>query len=286
MNSSELNKEIEDAPYGNIGYLLLTEGKITESQAEKVIELQKKDNIRFGQAAMKLGFISEEDLQKVLSHQFSFPFVSSELSNFDKRLIAASKPFDLSVEKLRSLRSNLLLRWFEQGHKSVTFAGYDQKTITDVISANMAVLFSQLGENTLLVDANLRDPIQHNLLGVPNKLGLTDILADRAKIDVIHRVGSLPKFSILTAGTQVPNSQELLSKDSLSGLVKELENNYDVIIFNTTPLAQAADAQFITSRTKGVVLVVNRHQTPVRSLKEIKDKIEHSGSVVLGCILG
>ncbi|AMC36793.1 chain length determinant protein tyrosine kinase EpsG [Janthinobacterium sp. B9-8] len=286
MNSM-INHEIINttAAAGNIGKQLLDAGKLTVNQAEKVLLLQKESNLRFGQAAIQLGYITEADIQDVLAHQFAYPYLSSGQSGIDERIIAAYKPFDPRVEALRSLRSQLLLSWVENGNKSIALASYDAGITTELLAANLAVVFSQLGEHTLLVDANLRSPHQHALFGQTNRIGLSDVLANRAGLEAIQKIGDLRDLSVLTAGTQAPNPQELLSRDSFSQLVTELANQYDVVIYHTSPLMNAVDAQLIAARTKGVLLVVNRNKTPVKGLATTKEQLESSGAEILGCVL-
>ncbi|WP_047393349.1 chain length determinant protein tyrosine kinase EpsG [Chitinibacter sp. ZOR0017] len=271
---------------GNIGQLLLNAGKITPAQAEKILHLQKESGLRFGEAAIKLGFISDADIQDVLAHQFEYPYLVSGQSKVSEKLVAAYSPFDVRVEALRSLRSQVLLSWMESGHKSVALASYDADTASDTLAANLAVVFSQLGERTLLVDANLRAPHQHHLFAVENRKGLTDVLAGRSSVaDSIQKITDFRDLSLLTAGTNAPNPQELLSRDSFSQMVQELASQYDVVIYATSPLANSADAQLVASRVKGAILVAHRHQTPVKGLQEAKALLEHSQTTILGAVL-
>jgi len=282
VNKEELSAA---ASVGNIGKQLLDSGKLTANQAEKVLLMQKETNLRFGQAAIQLGFITEPDIQSVLAHQFAYPYLIAGQSDIDQRILAAYQPFDPSVEALRSLRSQLLLRWVESGNKSIALASYDAGLTADLLAANLAVVFSQLGEHTLLVDANLRSPHQHALFGQTNRIGLSDVLANRAGLEAIQKVGDLRDLSVLSAGTQAPNPQELLSRDSFSQLVGELANQFDVVIYHTSPLMCAMDAQLIAARTKGVVLIVNRNQTTVKGLAQAREQLESTGAEILGCVL-
>ncbi|MEN9658082.1 MAG: chain length determinant protein tyrosine kinase EpsG [Pseudomonadota bacterium] len=282
VNKEELSAA---ASVGNIGKQLLDSGKLTASQAEKVLLMQKETNLRFGQAAIQLGFITEADIQSVLAHQFAYPYLSAGQSEIDQRILAAYQPFDPRVEALRSLRSQLLLRWVESGNKSIALASYDAGLTADLLAANLAVVFSQLGEHTLLVDANLRSPHQHALFGQTNRIGLSDVLANRAGLEAIQKVGDLRDLSVLSAGTQAPNPQELLSRDSFSQLVGELANQFDVVIYHTSPLMSAMDAQLIAARTQGVVLIVNRNQTTVKGLAQAREQLESTGAEILGCVL-
>lgn len=279
------NKMMPKIAKGNIGQQLLDNGKLNPQQAEKVLQLQKESGMRFGEAAIKLGLITEDDIQDVLSQQFEYPYLVSGNSSVSERLVAAYAPFDSRVEGLRSLRSQILLRWMESGHKSIALASYDANEGSDLLAANLAIVFSQLGEHTLLVDGNLRASKQYDFFGLKNNTGLSDILAGRADVSCIQTITDFRDLSVLTAGTNAPNPQELLSRDTFTQLVAELESQYDVIIYATTPLATAADAQLIASRTKGVLLVAQQDVTPAKGLMWVKDQFITNKIEILGCVL-
>ncbi|MBM5572343.1 MULTISPECIES: chain length determinant protein tyrosine kinase EpsG [Deefgea] len=269
----------------NIGQQLLDNGKLNAQQAEKVLRLQKETGMRFGEAAIKLGFITENDIQDVLAQQFEYPYLVSGSSQVSEGLVAAYEPFDVRVEGLRSLRSQIFLRWMEIGNKSITLSSYDATESCDLLAANLAIVFSQLGERTLLVDSNLRTPKQCNLFGLKNNTGLSDILANRSDQSCIQKITDLQDLSVLTAGTSAPNPQELLSRDTFTQLVADLESQYDVIIYATTPLSIAADAQLIATRTKGVLLVAQKDITPAKGLLQVKDQFQANKVEIIGCVL-
>ncbi len=276
---------VQETAKGNIGQQLLDNGKIDAQQAEKVLRLQKETGMRFGEAAIKLGLITEDDIQDVLAQQFEYPYLVSGHSAVSAKLVAAYSPFDSRVEALRSLRSQILLRWVEGGNKSVALASYDADQTSDLLAANLAVVFSQLGERTLLVDANLRHAIQHELFGVENRKGLTDILAGRSGLEAVQRITDFRDLSLLTAGTTAPNPQELLSRETFSNIVAELAQAYDVVIYSTTPLENAADAQLVASRVKGTILVASRNKTPIKGLEAAKSQLQSANATMLGCVL-
>ncbi|QZA82023.1 chain length determinant protein tyrosine kinase EpsG [Deefgea piscis] len=270
---------------GNIGQQLLVNGKINAQQAEKILRLQKETGGRFGEAAIKLGFVTENDIQDVLAQQFEYAYLVAGQSAVDQKLVAAYSPFDSRVEALRSLRSQILLRWVEGGNKSVALASYDGNNTCDILAANLAIVFSQLGEHTLLVDANLRNAVQHQLFAVENRKGLSDILVGRSGIEAVQRISEFRDLSILTAGTTAPNPQELLSRDVFSNIVAELAQAYDVVIYSTSALKDAADAQLVASRVKGTILVASRNKTPVKGLESAKSQLQSASATLLGCVL-
>lgn len=245
----------------SIGHLLLDMGKITEKDAERILKFQKEKSMRFGEAALALGFVTMEDINRALSYQFDYPYLTADKSSFSNSLVAAFDPFSKQVESLRSLRTQLMLRWFECGHKSLAISSAKEVDGSGELAANLAVVFSQLGERTLLIDANLRDPLQHKLFRLNNNAGLSDILVGRASLDALVRIPSLLNLSILTAGAIPPNPQELLNKESFEQLLTAFSEQFDVIIVNTSPILQSSDAQILAKKIGGVLIATEQHKT-------------------------
>lgn len=268
----------------NIGKTLLETGAINSAQAEKILQLQKELGLKFGEAGIKLGFFNEQDVQQALSRQFSYPYLDSATSKLSSKLIAAFSPFDSQVEKIRSLRSQVILRGIEQGNKGIVFV--KNESIGSELIANLAIVFSQMGERTLLIDADLRAPKQHALFAIENRNGLCDVLAGRVSFDqVVQCIGGLLDLSVLTAGSQAPNPQELLSKDSMATLVEHVKENFDVILVDSSSASLSSDFQMLIHRLKGVVIFAERNVSNLKQLQTLKENCLVAGGHILGCVL-
>ena len=269
----------------SIGSLLLASGKITPESAERVLRMQKELGIRFGEAAQRLGLVTDADIQQVLARQFDYPYLQQGEGKYSDKLIAAYQPFSPQVETLRAIRSQLMLRWMALGRKSLVVAGVNDGDGASLFAANLAVVFSQLGEQTLLVDANLRNPSQHEVFGLDGRQGLSDILAGRAERDVIARIESFVDLSVLGAGTLPPNPQELLSRPAFSALRTELESSYDVVLYDSAAFSLGSDALALAARTGGVLLVARKNHPPVADINAMTEQMLHSGAQVIGSVL-
>lgn len=270
---------------GTIGNLLVESGRITKEQANKVLALQKKENIRFGEAAIKLGFIQDSDIKYALSRQFSYSFLEKNDKSFSQNLVAAYEPYIASSEALRGLRGQIKQHWLSHGNKTFIIASSELDADAEYVAANLAVVFSQLEERTLLIDANLRAPNLHTWFHLEKQKGLSDILAGRSELDVIVVLEKLQGLSILTAGTEAPNPQELLSRPKFSFLLEQLKEYFDVIIINTSPLSESADAQVVADKAKGVLFVMNKDKTKVKDIKKAIEQIESAGAQIIGSVL-
>ncbi|MEG0881706.1 MAG: chain length determinant protein tyrosine kinase EpsG [Janthinobacterium sp.] len=269
----------------SIGALLLASGKITPENAERVLRMQKELGIRFGEAALRLGLISEADIQQVLARQFDYPYLQEGEGKFSSELVAAYQPFSPQMEILRAVRSQLMLRWFSLGRKALVVASVDSGDGASLFAANLAVVFSQLGERTLLVDANLRKPRQHEIFALEERQGLSDVLAGRAQQDAISVIDSFVDLSVLGAGTLPPNPQELLSRTAFGALNTQLEERYDVVLYDVASVSSGSDAFVMGARVGGVLLVVRKNKTRLADIDAMREQLQRSGAEVVGSVL-
>ena len=285
INLNQLPVSTTDQRESTIGRLLLEMGKLTPEEVERVLLLQKKSGMRFGDAAKKLGYVTEADIRQALAIQFDYPYLQTNQSGFSKALVAAYQPFSPQVEALRALRSQLVLRWFNEGHKALAVVSANAGEGCSNLAANLAVVFSQLGEQTLLIDANLREPSQQSIFNLRESRGLSDILIGRADLGVVTKIDSLPDLSVLGAGTVPPNPQELLSRKSFAELIHKARDQYDVVIVDTPPATITSDAQAVAARCGGALLVSRLNKTRLSDLANVRDQLIVSDVQIIAAIV-
>lgn len=268
-----------------MGRILLDQGKITAQDAERILRLQKEQHLRFGEAAIQLGLISQADMQQALARQFDYPYLAAGEGGYSQALVAAYAPFSPQVESLRALRSQLMLRWFTAGNKALAMVGTNAGDGASYLAANLAVVFSQLGERTLLIDANLRSPGVSTLFNLGGRMGLSDVLADRADLSSVVRIPAFVDLSVLPAGTTPPNPAELLSRNSLVDMLANLGESYDVILLDTPPASDSADFQTVAARAKGAVVTVRKNHTRLNDVAGVKAMLGAAGAEVVGAVV-
>jgi len=268
-----------------MGALLLDAGKLTPEDFERVLRMQNETGIRFGEAAVRLGLVGEDDIQQVLARQFAYPYLQKGQAGLSPKLVAAYQPFSPQVEALRAIRSQLMLRWFARGRRALAIVGVDPDDGAALFAANLAIVFAQLGEQTLLVDANLRAPRQQDAFALKPRQGLSDLLAGRAGFDAIARVPAFADLSVLPAGTLPPNPQELLARDGFRNLHAQLENHYDVVLYDMAPFQVGVDAVAVASRAGGALLVTRKHHTRIAHIGRAVDQLRDAGCEVLGSVV-
>jgi chain length determinant protein tyrosine kinase EpsG len=271
----------------SLGAILIDAGRLKAEDAELVLRLQREEGIPFGDAAVKLGLVSRADIDFALSRQFSYPYLLRGQSTVSEEIIAAYAPFTPQVEALRALRSQLMLRWFstDPAHRALAVVSAARKEGRSYIAANLAVVFSQLGAHTLLVDADLRDPCQHRLFGIENRIGLTAVLSGRAGRESIHRVPALLDLSVLPAGSLPPNPSELLARPVFRRLIQELSKDYDAIILDTSPSSESSDALSVSVCAGSAMIVVRKNTARVWQVRGVADGAVQSSVTLVGTVL-
>ncbi|GAB7562289.1 chain length determinant protein tyrosine kinase EpsG [Methylobacillus methanolivorans] len=285
LNVSTQDSAISPFSEFNIGSLLLRMGKITPADAERVMRLHKEQGVRFGEAARSLGLITERDIQEVLARQFDYPYLNPAEDGISSSLISAYQPFSAKAESFRALRSQLIFNWFAKNRKALAITGVDAGVGASYLVANLAVVFSQLGESTLLIDANLRHPSQHDLFGIKDNRGLSDVLAGRAGVDVVRKISAFENLSVLPAGTLPPNPLELVSKANFRTLLSQLAETYDIILVDTPAFSDSTDAQAIASAVGGAAMVVRKNVTRVNATAVAIDQLQKNGTPIVGTVL-
>jgi protein-tyrosine kinase len=272
-----------EVPIGNI---LINAGKLTSEEAERILALQREKNLRFGDAAMKLGLLTQADIDFALARQFDHPYFLHGSTRLSKRLVAVYEPFGAQVEALRAIRTQLMVRWFagDAARRALAIVSPEAHDGRSFIAANLGILFSQLGERTLIIDADMRRPCHHELFGLDNRTGLSTAISGRSECTV-QRVEGLRDLSVLTSGPEPPNPIELLSRGGFVHLLNELRESFSVILLDSPPASEYADAQVIAVRAGGALLVARRDRTRAWHAREIAATLARANSTVLGTVL-
>lgn len=275
-------------PQGNLGSILIDEGKISPAEAEQIMAVQQREGWRFGEAAMRLSLISEQDLTQALHRQYDMPMLAPANELICEELVSAYHPYHQLTEELRALRTQLLIHWFrqastEQNVLAVVSPGSGEGR--SYVAANLAVLFSQLGERTLLIDADLRNPRQHRIFNISDHIGLSAVLAGRAGPDAATAIPGIHNLMILPAGAPPPNPLELLSRQLLPELLAEYLSDFDVILIDTPPALPYSDAQTVSFRAGNAIVLARKDLTRVADARRVVRELGNNGTRVVGTVI-
>jgi receptor protein-tyrosine kinase len=277
-------------PSNNIGDILVATGRLSATNALLISEHQQQDQTQFGESALALNLLTKEDIDYALSKQFNYAYLTEHDARLSPELVAAYKPFSRVGENLRAVRSQLMLRWFKGDPMNKVLAVVSPGTGEgrSFIAANLAIVFAQQGQRTLLIDADLRATDgqgQHALFKLGKSAGLSGILAGRAGLDATLAVPGLPGLAVLPAGAVPPNPQELLGRASFSQLLHAASGQFDVIILDTPAGSDYADAEIIASRAGAAIMVARQNKTHLPSATQMARRLQDSGVALVGSVL-
>jgi receptor protein-tyrosine kinase len=271
----------------SIGAILMDEGKLTASDAEQVLARQRELGWRFGEAAIELNLITDADLRQALAKQYEFPYLLSGPEGVSKELIAAWDPFHPVVEELRGVRTQLLIRWYnpEAGRRVLAVTSPGAREGRSFVAANLAVVFSQLGQRTLLIDADFRAPRQQSIFNIPDRFGLSSLLSGRADLSAAVPVSGLTGLSIMPAGPLPPNPLELLSRGGFAALIARAQAEYDVVLIDTPPVNEYSDTQCIVYRAGDALLLSRKDQTRMADTERAVRELSDASARIVGTLM-
>jgi protein-tyrosine kinase len=270
----------------SIGDIISKTKALSGEQVAKIVEYQKQTSLRFGEAAVALGFVTSDDVLFALAQQFHYPYSPVNRQALNPELVSAAQPFSKQAEAFRAIRGQLLVRAFAgEGPKSalavISANTADGKTF---FSANIAVVLSQLGGRTLLIDADMRGPRQHEVFGVPNTMGLSGLLSGRSGEHAICAIPDLPSLFLLPGGPVPPNPIELIERPAFSMLLRELVTKFDYVVVDTPAAFYGADASALAMKCGAALCLARQGNSRLSGIQDLIATMS-AGSVQLAGVI-
>jgi chain length determinant protein tyrosine kinase EpsG len=270
-----------------IGDLLRQMKGLTVEQIQQVVEYQRVNKQRFGDAAVALGLASNEDVLFALSQQFHYPYAPENRRSINPQLVAATQPFSQQAESIRAIRGQLMMKIFAPGQPKRALAIVspntgDGKTF---FTSNLGVSLAQLGNRVLVIDADLRGPRLHEVFGLPNTTGLSSILSGRRDDNVIHQAADIPSLYIMPVGITPPNPLELIERPAFRLMLSELLRKFDHVLVDTPALEFGTDALLLASKCGSALMVARKNRSRVTSLQEAVTALSNSTTTMAGVIV-
>ncbi|MCW5637014.1 MAG: polysaccharide biosynthesis tyrosine autokinase [Rubrivivax sp.] len=270
-----------------IGALLAAKAALGADKVEQILEFARTKGLRFGEAAVALGMVTQDQVLHALSEQFGYSYASEERRQLMPELVGLNQPFSMQAEAFREIRSQLMARLFSAPSPRPALAvvspsSGDGKTF---FSANIAVSLAQVGGRTLVVDADLRGPRMHELFKLENKTGLSSVLAGHVGNDVIQAVPDVANLFVMPVGITPPNPLELIERPAFGVLMRELTSKFDHVVVDTPAMMYGVDAQVVAARCGAALVVARKDQSRVASLQQLVAALSQSPARIAGVIL-
>ena len=198
-------------------------------------------------------------------------------------LVVRDDPRGSWAEAFRRLRANLQFVDVDRAHKIVMLTSPSSGDGTTTVLCDLACAMAETGQRVLVVEADLRRPRTAERFGVAQTVGLTNILARRARVeDVVQRANG--GVDIVTSGPIPPNPGPLLASSQMARFLTEVRPHYDVVLIDAAPVLPVADATVLAPLVDAVVLVV-RLGTPARRVEAARDALQVVSARLLGTVL-
>jgi len=189
------------------------------------------------------------------------------------------------LEAFRALNANIRFLTPDKPLRSVAIASAIPAEGKSTVAVNLAEAAASMGQRVLLVDADLRWPQVHKRLGLPNRQGLTHLIATEMDMnEAIQRSPVEPNLFILTAGVTPPDPIRLLSSEKMHNLMQQWHALFDLVIYDTPPLLGVVDGRVLAAYTDGIGLVVSMGQTEKPAIQQAIAELQTGNTKVLGII--
>lgn len=267
---------------------LLRLGYMSEDQTARVSEHQLERGLDFDQAALELGFITSDDLDRARDQLInSLALQSTQPRKVSDEIVVISDPQGARAEAVRLLRTQIIAQHVKAGRRGLAMVSAVNESGCSYLTANLAVALSQVGIKTLLVDANMRSPRIAEIFGIPAEApGLSSFLSLQvARPERVVNANVLPSLAIITAGPPVSRPQELLSGRRFRDGVNTLLREYDLVLFDTPPANSSADALTVGAAAGYVAIVARRDHAYFKDVITLVDQLAAARCSVIGSVL-
>ena len=200
------------------------------------------------------------------------------------QLIVHEQPKSPIAEAYRTLRTNIQYARVDGELKVLLFSSAGPDEGKSTVTANTAVALAQAGHRVILVDCDLRKPVQHHVFNV-NKKGLTNCLVGESSAVELLQDTEVPNLRVLASGPIPPNPAELLGSSRMDALIASLKEVSDFLLIDCPPVIAVTDACVLARKADGVFLVLDANQVRPEMAIKAKELFENAQGVILGAIL-
>ncbi|KAB2953775.1 CpsD/CapB family tyrosine-protein kinase [Heliorestis acidaminivorans] len=202
-----------------------------------------------------------------------------------RHLITQEDPKSPLAEAYRTIRTSMHYATADDNAKIFMFTSAGPGEGKSTTIANVAVTFAQAGTKTLLIDCDLRKPVQHKIFHISNSKGLTNLLVDKRPLTEVLTLTPNDNLQVLPSGPIPPNPSELLGSRAMQNLLASLKENYDLILIDAPPTIAVTDAPVLAGAVDGIVLILLSKAVKTDLALEAKARLEQANGKIIGAIL-
>lgn len=203
----------------------------------------------------------------------------------DVPFLPIDRPLDNFVEAVRGLRTSLHFAMMDAENNILMFSGPSQDCGKTLVSTSLAALVTQVDRRVLFIDADMRKGYVHNIFGLRNDAGLSDVLSGKASFTEAVQTYASGQFDVVTCGQYPPNPSELLMHDRFRAFMTWASEQYDMVIVDTPPILAVTDAALVGRIAASTLLVARFNVTSVREMAVSQGRLQQMGVNIKGAIL-
>jgi capsular exopolysaccharide synthesis family protein len=174
-----------------------------------------------------------------------------------------------------------------ENHKAIQITSPDPSDGKTTLACNLAISIAQSGRKVLLIDADLRRPKDHRLMGIEQAdTGLVTVLEGKATLDMVVRpIPEVENLFLLPAGKPPSNPSEMLTKDSFENLIEACKEEYDIVLVDTPPVLAVTDPIIVAPRMDGVILAIKLDKNARPKAVRVVESLSQINCKILGVVV-
>jgi capsular exopolysaccharide synthesis family protein len=189
----------------------------------------------------------------------------------------------MEAESYRTVRTALLAQ-IQSGQRVLQVSSPEPGDGKSTFISNMAIALAHAGKRVLLMDADLRRPMIHQLFHARHEVGTTEVLSGEIELLNAVQESGIPNLWLLTSGTSPTNPAEILGSPKLESLLTTARREFDFILIDTPPLLAVSDPSIVARRADGLLLVVRTYKNSRQALRQANQRIQTHGIPLLGVV--